>query len=1404
MTGRRRLRRGEEGSALAIALVFVVVFSIFVASVISFAEVGMRASRAFASQAKTSYAADGAVNAAINRFDESAGCDQDYTAPVGPDGQPVNGEAMVVHCTAGARGSTPVNALLSLGVDPVEKGIQSTTDLRVLGDIVSNSTVRAGGTMVVQGEVFAQGDCLPKVSIQTSPVVAQHCSNSTPASPADPGLARDPDYTRPTSTVPVWRTVAATCPAEPVVRLEPGYYDDDALPGLNFLTTAGACPNHVIWFTPGLYYLDFTFLPGADTTDGTWTIAEPSVYVIGGTPPVGGWEPDGTPLPTVVPGSCRANGPGVQLVMGGRNTRLDVMAGKVELCSEPSTTDQQIAIFGLRADLATHVLAPTAVSGTTTFTSATNAMSIGEKPPPPLVGPLNAVARLTQAAPSATVTLKGFKPSIPTGSVIDSATLVVAHQDDPGVDSVTASATGEKAPCAPPHVLLTGAYVVDRSVDLKACGLTTAAAFANLEVTYTASTSGVATVDDKLDGIVVEVAYRPPTTRRPTAVSASPGVTSASTAFEIGERDATGNPLVATAALGGATTSASVTLAGMGDPPIPTNAVIDAAVLRVAHKETGSVAAGSPTISVGSCTGATARVLTAFADLDAGGRYREDRLDIRADCAVNTPAALATLAATYQITLNGAAATGELDGMWLELVYSSPLAERPATTAAASVFTTPTDALVVDAVTADATLNITTPVASLTMTGYAPPAAPAGPALDAAVLRVRHQDDGNAGPVSLSATWTGGGSGSCFATFAPHALTLADDRLDLKACGLTASALASLSVVYSAVLAGSGGTAASQVDGIVLDVAYAPHTTYRPSSTSAVNGFVNPDIALVIGETPTPLTADAAPGATAASVTLGGFGPTGIPPGSAIDSATLRVVHRDDGPVTAVGVTAVSTGGFTCGSAGNLTARPGALTVDTVDLAVCGLKAAQLAGLTTAYSVTGVASRAATNVAAASAFNNGGNAFAVDGASADALLDNPATPTAAITLDGYDTTAPVGATVDSAVLKIAHRDDSPIAPVTVDVAWGGTPRCTRTLTPRPAAIGLDLVSLAGCGLTALTDLAGLSVTYTANLTSGTTATDLLDGIELAFTSDRLDGVALDVVFRAPTFRPLSGGLTTGPYPGAGNALVKVAPAGGATRFVAKGTIYAPSAALDIAMSDLTTQVLTRGVIARAIRLGLEARLGYNRPTGGVPPEAVVFTAYPAAGVSSVKPFDYLNVVTFQNPVNAKAIDGVMALAPIDTTTSPFAAAQVRLIRFADSPSAGKVQLTGYPETLDDETVIHSAVVRVRHRDDAGIEAAKVLVDFPGNTCTTAEDLPLRLTLGAVDLVDLSACGLKTAGQITSLNVTYSAIATDPATTNPVNDELDGIELVVRVGPKVRARVTFDRGQATVQGWSVLR
>ena len=1394
----RRRPRGEDGSALLIALIFATVFSLFVASVVSFTEVGLLASKGYEARAKSAYAVDGAVNAAINRYGASEPCD-DFTAPVGPGGEPINGQGVVVHCAAGTRVSTPVNALLSLGDVPGEEGIDSTSDQRVLGNIVSNSSVRSSGTLVVQGEVSAQGGCSPLPRIQTAPPVPLHCSNANP--PADPGLGRDPDYTRASEVVPVRRTVDA-CPADPdprIVRLRPGYYDDSELMRLNALTN-GACIGVVVWFRPGLYYLDFTFLHGApDPAAGRWTVTDSTVRVIGGTP--AGWDDtDLVPAPTGVPGTCDLDRPGVQIVMGGQGTRLEVVAGKVEVCAEPVTTDQQIAIFGVRAGLSSHLLAPTVVSGPTGFTGTTHALTIGEQPPSAPTEPLTAVAVLSQGSPSASITLSGFKPAIPTGSVIDAAVLEVAHKDDAGVSSVTVSATGETPGpgCAStPHVLSPSPTLTVESIDLKACGLTTAAAYQDLAVTYTASTAGATAVSDHHDGVAVEVRYRPPTTRKPTVVAGSSGFADPDRALEIGDRNDLGDPLTAKAVLGGVTTSASITLGGLSDPPLPPGSTIDAAVLRVAHQDTGDAAPGTATLTAGTCT---ALPLPAY---PTGG---EDRVDLKATCGTADAAALAGLTATFQVNLAAGAseATHELDGMWLELVYTPPLVTLlPATATSPGGFGPVAAATAIDGTTADAVLPsgpTNSRSASLTVSGFTPPTPVDRLGLDTAVVRVRHQDDGAAGPVTVTAAWTGGVGGSCSATFAPHPGTPIDDRLDLRTCGLGDRLLDGLSVTYTTVVAARGGTATGHLDGIVLDVAYAPAAARTAAAVSGSSGFVDPANARLLGEAPTPLTADAAPGVSAASFTLGGFDQPRLPAGAAVDSAVLRVVHQDDGPIGTVGLTASFPGaGVPCGNL-SLPLRPGAPGQDAVDLTPCGLReASQIAALTATYTVAATAdtTRPAANVSASSGFVDATNALGIDGTVATAALDTTASAPAAasLTLEGYDVNPPAGATVDSAVLKVVHRDDAPIGPVTVSASWtGGT--CVTTIPSRASALGEDLISLKRCGLADLADLAELEVTYTATLTpAGATASDLLDGIALSFVSDRVDGVVLDVVFRTPTFRPLSGCHTAGPYPVAGCALVKVAAAPGdtATAFASKGTIYAPSAVLDIAMNGLKAQVLTRGLLARAIRVGLAADPAFKRPTGGVPPEAVVFTAYPEGKVRNDVRATSAEGFPGANNANALIIGEVPAALTADA-----------VIDTATPPLARTILLTGYAEpTLPAGTAIDGAVLRIAHRDDAGIQSATVTVSFNGNACASPEELPLHVTDIGEDQVDLRACGFRTADQLAGLSVSYTVTA-DPGASGTVTDQLDGIVLVLRHGPMLRASVTFDRGRATVREWSVLR
>lgn len=1413
MSARRRTAGGEEGSALLMALIFATVFSLFVAAMISFVEVGLRASRTFGDLGRAAYATDGAVNAAINRFRTGGPCDS-YTAPAGPDGLPLHGRGVIVHCVddnrpASGRATKPRNTLLSLGAEGISTypGFEQ----RVLGDIFSNSTVSAGATLVVQGTVAATGDCTPPGNIRTAPPTTLRCANT--GGGADPVDGRDPDYVKATATVPVHRTVPA-CPAGWLVALEPGYYDDAAALS-SFTTTTGSCTGKVVWLKPGNYYLDFTFRGGA----GTWTIDDPAVDVVAGTPK--GWDPAAPARPALrLPGSCRtaadaAPVEGVQLIAGG-GTHLRITAGRVELCARPSASDQSIALYGIGPRRPTHDLEPTDWTGVSGFMDPGSATVIGETP-----AALATATLATGPTSAATATFTAFRPPVPEGSVIDSASLRVVHRDVGDLDagSVKVEATFAGSTCSGGQAAalpLRGTLTEDR-IDLKAdCGLTSAAAFAGLAVTYrVALASGGSAATDWLDGIAVEVAYRTPTTGRPTAVTTSSGFANPAHALEIGEQPVA---LTADAALTPAgPTTASVTVAGLGEPPIPPGSVIDSAVLRVAHRDQGDIAA--PTVTVpfagGTCTGLALPVQAAA--------LMDDRVDLKA-CGLDLPSELVGLTATYDVALasGGTSADATLDGMWLELVYRPPALTRPPATATAAGFADADRAKVVGeqptALTADAVLRSGGPTtASLTLSDYGPPAVPAGSYIDSAVLRVVHRDSGPMDTPTLAVAFAGNACPTPVLT--KHAAALGEDRIDLRACGLTDPAkLAGLSVTFTANLTGGAVTppdAVASVDGVVLDLAYRPPSTRRlATATTGAPGFSDPDRAKVIGESPTPLTADVtlANGAAPASVTLNGFNQVPLPAGSAIDSAVLRVAHHDDawmGPVTL----ATSFTGSTC-AVQTLARHPAAIGVDrSVDLTGCGFKdAAQLAGLTATYTAQAPTSTTATQVptstGAVTGFADPAAGRAIDGVTSNAALD-AATPSASLTLGGYDLAPPPpGSTISAAVLRVAHHDDPGVGTVTVTVLLSGTPCLTQALAPR-ATPGEDAIDLAPCGITDPAQLPGLAVTY--DVAGGATAaTARLDGavVDLTYQAPsgtaRLDGVELDIVFRPPTFRPLDGCVTEPGYPGGGScALLLVQPAAGdtVTRFAAQGTIYAPSGMLDISMAGLRDQVLARGLVSRGIRLGLQADPGYRRPLVGVPPEPVRFTAYSdvtgRAGTATSPP------PGFANPDAAKVVGekptALTADAGLDTT----------------DPTASLTLGDFTQDVLPAGSLLDAAVLRVVHREDVDVASVEVTVaGLAAGPCAPTRTFPLPLYRSAPatpgplgeDQIDLTAaCGLVDPAQLAGLTVTFTAtLAGAPATA--ATARLDGITIDLLSRPLLRARVAFDttRDEVLVQGWSVLR
>lgn len=1278
----RRIRRGEEGSALIIALVFLTTIAVVVASILSFTEVGLRASKAydFNARARSSYAAEGGVATAIQRYSSTGPCDN-FTAPlVGPVGAgvPINGEGAIVRCDgqppAGAPATQPINSLLSLGTGRSD-GIRSTEELRLLGDVFSNSTISTDpeDAMIVQREVSAVGAC--SGPIQTAPPSPLRCANTSPPAAADPTRGRDPDYNPSTVAVPVRRAVPS-CPAGWLVPLEPGYYDDgDAL---NQLTASSStCSGKVVWFMPGVYYFDLGFRGGSTT----WTVDNERVIVVGGEPK--GWNPAAMTLPPIgVPGGCKANGDpgpfgGVQLVAGG-GTLIHVKKGRMELCATPSTTEQQIALFGLDRELPddVHTLEATDITGAG-FTSALNAQTIGELP-------LRAAeATITgAAAPTASLDFNAFMPGVPGGSVISTVGLRISHREDPGpggapgdVGPITVTADFDGSSCGPTSPLTlpqmvgpsVGVYT-EKQIDLAVtCGLDEPTDLADLAITYTVERAPGATsapITAKVDGVSVEVQYQTPTTRKPTAVVGTPGFSNPIDALEIGEPSrgvVNGAPVPPTpvpvpeATLSSVGSSASIELAGFADPPVPATATVRSARLRVAHRDQG----------------ASSVIVVPF--------------------------------------------RGGMCGL--------PLPRR------VEVITT--------------------------------------------------------------------------------------DRVDLAKCGPTGTVIgpADVNALTSATFTASllsGGPAVVQLDGMWLEVTDSstgppPPTVRRASTaTSTSPGFAAPEVARVIGEQPAPLTsvADLSGGVNSASLQVGGFNRVPVAAGSKINSVKLRVAHQEDGNVASVsGVTGpLPSYPAGCPLAIPISA-PGAPVTNELDLrSQCGAASIEeLASLDVAsYTVTRKAQTASLVPATATepvAFLNLDKGRAIDGEMATAPLGAGAPP-ASVKLGGYGLAPapPAGTAFDAATLRIAHRETGDIAVdgVTAMVTFtDSNVSCSepRKLTTRiGTTIEEDTINLRDCGLTDPAQLEGLNVVYRV-AGGATTGEALLDGVvlDLAYrppATALLDGIEVVIQSQPPRLRQLC------PSPNACDLLMVTPPAADlTTRFVADGTIYAPSAGVDISMFGLNHQVLKRGLIARNIRLGLQPLEGFERPTGAIPPELVTFTAYPDETLDPT----LATSSGFADPDNAKILREEPT--PLSATAN---------LGGSPNPMSATLALSGYQTDLPSDAIIDSAVLRVRHKDPAN--TVNVTVKAGATTCVV-QDLPASPMEVSEDQIDLIQnvgppspdCRLDKPSKLTPITVTYTV-----ATATSTIAELDGITLEILSGPLVRATVTFDRERAKVESWDVLR
>ncbi|HST82104.1 MAG TPA: hypothetical protein VLL08_10260 [Kineosporiaceae bacterium] len=558
----------DRGAALVLALLFITGVGLITGALLTFSSASIRSATELHNRSQVDLDVDGALQVALNSVRQST-----YNNAAGEtclnggslDMAGTNSALVRVTCTPGsgtgaAAGLVPISsanrpgsAILTLGTNPGEPGIGQSSNgvLWVKGRMFSNSTITQGGSGCPDTPQPPTGNCAEIYSPNAKVIAKGNCQgtifsvpakecNATGADPSgrdlDPGTVAGTAaaYAQPPTALSDLnlRTVPTTCP-DSTVTLQAGYYDDAVA-----LSTLSACGKTII-FAPGTYYFDFhnaemaaTGTTAVPKASDVWTVNNKDSYLIGGTP--SGWT---TGPPPTFPGACvspltTTTAAGVQFVFGG-DSRMVVTAGKVELCGSYFSSKPSLVIYGAKtgADTTNGPFTSTPSGTSSTPTGATGYATI---PAGQVVTNVSAIgdsrvatAVITRASGSAAkggVVLPGYAPTptIPAGSILTSAQVLVAHQesilrnDDEAEISLTAARTG--ATPATRQITTSSSMVTETqdwtdalASEVHRYGLT--GLRLQFDVTAAARNGGNTSLTSVLDGAVVRLTWKPPAVR---------------------------------------------------------------------------------------------------------------------------------------------------------------------------------------------------------------------------------------------------------------------------------------------------------------------------------------------------------------------------------------------------------------------------------------------------------------------------------------------------------------------------------------------------------------------------------------------------------------------------------------------------------------------------------------------------------------------------------------------------------------------------------------------------------------------------------------------------------------------------------------------------------------------------
>jgi hypothetical protein len=355
MSRRSARRPDDSGTALILALTFLALFGVVVGVILQFAAVGFRTTVSVRSLAVNRAAANGAIDGAVNYLTKSAnqqigsapysgGC---YNLP-SSSRQPAAAVQCLARSGSGAGAvanldTQPGQAVLGQSGNSSEGYVQAAGSASlVTGSVIGDQSVSlgAGSTLgVTSGAVTATTTCnTPATGVSPACQVG-----SLPTNPGSGFSSIATNGDSPIASTSVGLAAVPACPAAKVITLSPGIYQSAA--ALNALTTGGACAGALVWFQPGIYYMNF-----ADASD-TWNLSDSAADVVGGTLTFGlpASRPSALPsFPTAATpaySACDVTKNGVVFIFGG-DSRMNVTGSKVQLCAPPNTANQHVAVWG--------------------------------------------------------------------------------------------------------------------------------------------------------------------------------------------------------------------------------------------------------------------------------------------------------------------------------------------------------------------------------------------------------------------------------------------------------------------------------------------------------------------------------------------------------------------------------------------------------------------------------------------------------------------------------------------------------------------------------------------------------------------------------------------------------------------------------------------------------------------------------------------------------------------------------------------------------------------------------------------------------------------------------------------------------------------------------------------------